>query len=148
MNSPFYLIDATFFCGIEGRLGVVYHSSHFPLPLEKGLGVWLCFVGFSDKNRALRRRSFRANSLLLRFLRILGIFYKVLKLSDIWKIPLLALYQKAFLTKNSLENFWSSRRYDMVISPFWSHQKAFLTKSTYCFLSEATVFWYLHHRFP
>ena len=55
-------------------------------------------------------------------------------------MPLLALYQKAFLTKNSLENFWSSRRYDMVISPFWSHQKAFLTKSTYCFLSEATVF--------
>ena len=55
-------------------------------------------------------------------------------------MPLLALYQKAFLTKNSLENFWSSRRYDMVISPFWSHQKAFLTKSTHCFLSEATVF--------
>ena len=147
MKSPFYLIDAIFFVG--QREGWVLFITHLTsLSHWRRTWVRLCFVGFSDKKRALRRRSFRANSLLLRFLRILGVFYKVLKLSDIWKMPLWALYQKAFLTKNSLENFWSSRRYDLVISPFWSHQNAFLTKSIHCFLSETTVFWCLHHRFP
>ena len=97
------------------------------------------FVGFSDNKQALRRRFYRASSLSLRFLRILRCFYKALKYNKIWKIAFFALCQKGTLTKNSLENFLSSRLFDTVISPFWSHEKAFLTKSTHCF------FWFIRH---
>ena len=67
-------------------------------------------------------------------------FYKSLINNDLPKWVFLRHCQKAFLTKNSLENFSSERLSDAVKPPFWPYQTTFFITRSHCFVSEGAGF--------
>lgn len=97
--------------------------------------------------RALFLPFFCSERSLARFFAIFGRFLKSLISNKICFRPFFCSCQSAFLMKNSLENFPSSRWFHHIKVPFWPTQKAFLTSSSHCFVDFIPLFSCFHLTF-
>ena len=87
------------------------------------------FVCFSDKKRALRIDSFPRRPTLLWFLWKSACFCKLLIDNILWIRVHFVRINSFFFLQNSLENFWSKRYFDAVISLIWPCHLAILIMS-------------------
>ena len=76
-----------------------------------------------------------------------SVFYKCLQINNIQFLRFLPSCQKGTLTKNSLENFRSNNRDDLINSPFCTCHSTVLTLSMLDFLTDRAVFWDSQHDF-